>query len=131
MCRVSSYFNRVIELNQIMFISSKFITNFILCNHDNWIVYKLLLYNKVVLLVKIWWQNVCYLLRNCLCLNIVLYLLFKGHTPLHLAAWKGKTEVVDILLKSGAFLSVKNNEVIKPSVKLRHSNIKLFKYRVI
>jgi hypothetical protein len=127
MCRVSSYFNRVIELNQIMFILSKFLTNFILCNHDNWFVYKLLLYYKVVLLVKIWWQNVCYLLRNCLCLNIVLYLLFKGHTPLHLAAWKGKTEVVDLLLKSGASLSVMNNEVIKPSVKLRHSNIKLFK----
>jgi hypothetical protein len=75
--------------------------------------------------------NVCYLLRNCLCLNIVLYLLFKGDTPLHLAAWEGKTEVVDLLLKSGASLSVMNNEVIKPSVKLRHSNIKLFKYRVI
>jgi hypothetical protein len=76
-----------------------------------------------VLFVKIWWQNVCYLLRSCLCLNIVLYLLFKGHTPLHLAAWKGKTEVVDLLLKSGASLSVMNNEVIKPLVKLRHSNI--------
>jgi ankyrin repeat protein len=62
---------------------------------------------------------------------MVLYLLFKGHTPLHLAAWKGKTEVVDLLLMSGASLSVMNNEVIKPSVKLRHSNIKLFKYRVI
>jgi hypothetical protein len=83
-----------------------------------------------VLLVKIWWQNVCYLLRNCLCLNIVL-LLFKGQAPLHLVAWKGKTEVVDLLLMSGASLSVMNNEVIKPSVKLRHSNIKLFKYRVI
>jgi hypothetical protein len=84
-----------------------------------------------VLLVKIWWQNVCYLLRNCLCLNIVLYLLFKGQTPLHLVAWKGKTEVVDLLLMSGASLSVMNNEVIKSSVKLRHSNIKLFKYRII
>jgi hypothetical protein len=48
-----------------------------------------------------------------------------------LAAWEGKPEVVDLLLKSGASLSVINNEVIKPSVKLRHSNIKLFKYRVI
>jgi hypothetical protein len=48
-----------------------------------------------------------------------------------LAAWEGKTEVVDLLLKSGASLSVMNNEVIKPSVELRHSNIKLFKYRVI
>jgi hypothetical protein len=105
--------------------------DFFLCNHDNWIVYKLLLYYKVVLFVKIWWQNVCYLLRNCLCLNIVLYLLFKGHTPLNLATWKGKTEVVDLLLKSGASLSVMNNLVIKPSVKLRHSHIKFFKYRVI
>jgi peptidoglycan hydrolase-like protein with peptidoglycan-binding domain len=48
-----------------------------------------------------------------------------------LAAWEGKTEVVDLLLTSGASLSVMGNEVIKPSVKLRHSNIKLFKYRVI
>ena len=131
MCRVSSYFNRVIELNQIMFILSKFLANFILCNHDNWIVYNILLYYKVMLLLKIWWQNICYLLRNCLCLNIALYLLFWGSTPLHLAALKGKTEVVDLLLKSGASLSVMGNEVIKPSVKLRHSNIKLFKYRVI
>jgi hypothetical protein len=43
-----------------------------------------------------------------------------------LAAWEGKTEVVDLLVKSGASLSVKNNEVIKPSVKLSQSNIKLF-----
>jgi hypothetical protein len=129
MCRVASYFyfNHVIELNQIMLILSKFLTIFFLCNHDNWIVYKILLYYKVVLHVKIWWQIVCFLLRNYLCLNIVLYLLFKGHTPLHLAARKGKTEVVDLLLKSGASLSVMYNEVIKPSVKLRHSNIKLFK----
>jgi hypothetical protein len=48
-----------------------------------------------------------------------------------LVAGEGKTEVVDLLLKSGASLSVMNNEVIKPPVKLRHSNIKLFKYRVI
>jgi ankyrin repeat protein len=50
-----------------------------------------------------------------------------AQAPLHLAALKGKTEVVDLLLKSGSSLSVMNNEVIKPSVKLRHSNIKLFK----
>jgi hypothetical protein len=48
-----------------------------------------------------------------------------------MAAGEGKTEVVDLLLKSGASLSVMNSEVIKSSVKLRHSNIKLFKYRVI
>ena len=56
-----------------------------------------------------------------------LYLLFKGQTPLHLAAIGGKTEVVDHLLKAGASLSVVTNEVIKSSVKLRQSNINLFK----
>jgi hypothetical protein len=39
----------------------------------------------------------------------------------------GKIEVVDLMIKAGASLSVVNNEVIKPSVKLRHSNIKLSK----
>ena len=39
----------------------------------------------------------------------------------------GITEVVDLLLKAGASLSVLDNEVIKPSIKLRQSNIKLFK----
>ena len=48
-------------------------------------------------------------------------------TPLHLAAVGGNTEVVDHLLKAGASLSVENSQVIKPSVKLRQSNIKLFK----
>ena len=48
-------------------------------------------------------------------------------TPLHWAAKWGKTEMVDHLLKAGASLSVENNRVIKPSVKLRQSNIKLFK----
>jgi hypothetical protein len=37
------------------------------------------------------------------------------------------TDVVDLLLKAGASLSVVNNKVIKPSVKQRKSNIKLFK----
>jgi hypothetical protein len=41
------------------------------------------------------------------------------------------TEVVDLLLKAGASLSVVNNQVIKPSVNLRQSNIKLFKRNVI
>jgi hypothetical protein len=44
-----------------------------------------------------------------------------------LAAEDGRKEVVDLLLKAGASLSAVNNEVIKPSVKLRQSNIKLFK----
>jgi hypothetical protein len=39
----------------------------------------------------------------------------------------GQTEVVDLLLKSGASPSVVNNKVIKHSVKLRQSNIKLLK----
>jgi hypothetical protein len=44
-----------------------------------------------------------------------------------LAAEDGRKEVVYLLLKAGASLSVVDNEVIKPSVKLRQSNIKLFK----
>jgi hypothetical protein len=44
-----------------------------------------------------------------------------------LAAEDGRKEVVDLLLKAGASLSAVNNEVMKPSVKLRQSNIKLFK----
>ena len=43
----------------------------------------------------------------------------------------GKSELVDLLLKSGASLSVVDNKVIKPSVKLRQSNIKLSTWRVI
>jgi ankyrin repeat protein len=62
-----------------------------------------------------------------LCLNIVLYLLFKGWAPLHGAAWQGHKEVVELLLSAGASLSVENKEVIKTSVKLRLSNIKPFK----
>ena len=61
-----------------------------------------------------------------MCLNIVLYLLFQGNTPLHFAAVGGNTEVVGLLLKSGASPSVVDNEVIKDPVKLRESNIKLF-----
>ena len=52
-------------------------------------------------------------------------------TPLHIAAETGKTEVADLLLKAGASHSVMDNKVIKPSVKLRKSNIKLIKLRVI
>jgi hypothetical protein len=36
-----------------------------------------------------------------------------------LAAEEGRKEVVDLLLKAGDSLSVVDNEVIKPSVKLR------------
>ena len=43
------------------------------------------------------------------------------------AAMQDKTEVVNLLLKAGASLSVVCNEVIKPSVKLRQSHINLFK----
>jgi ankyrin repeat protein len=48
-------------------------------------------------------------------------------TPLHLAAQGGYTEVTTVLLEAGASLSAVNNDVIIPSVKLRQSNIKLFK----
>ena len=39
---------------------------------------------------------------------------------------KGNTEVTKVLLKAEASLSAVNNNVIKHSVKLRQSNIKLF-----
>ena len=42
----------------------------------------------------------------------------------------GQTEVADLLLKAGASHSVMNNEVIKPLVKLRQSNIKLLKFHM-
>ena len=48
-------------------------------------------------------------------------------TLLHAAAETGNTELVDLLLKSGASLSLVDNEVINPSAKLRESNIKLLK----
>ena len=48
-------------------------------------------------------------------------------TPLHLAASKGHKEVTEVLLEAGASLSTVNKQVIKPSVKLRQSNIKPFK----
>jgi ankyrin repeat protein len=48
-------------------------------------------------------------------------------TPLHLAAWKGQTDVTNFLVEVGASVSAVDNEVIKPSVKLIQSNIKLFK----
>ena len=66
-------------------------------------------------------------MRNCLCLNIVLYLLFKGSTPLHLSAQEGNTEMTKLLVEAGDSLSAVAYKVIKPSVKLIQSNIKLFK----
>ena len=58
--------------------------------------------------------NVCYLQKNCLCLNIVLYLLFQGKTPLHLAAHKGEKDVTEVLLEAGASFSAVDKQVIKP-----------------
>ena len=48
-------------------------------------------------------------------------------TPLHWAAHWGRTEVTKVLLEAGASLSAVNSDVIKHSVKLIQSNIKLFK----
>ena len=48
-------------------------------------------------------------------------------TPLHKAALMGETDVTKVLLEAGASLSAVDNDVIKPSVKLIQSNIKLFK----
>jgi hypothetical protein len=42
------------------------------------------------------------------------------------AMW-GKTETIQFLVEKGASLSAVDKQVIKPSVKLRQSNIKLFK----
>jgi hypothetical protein len=39
----------------------------------------------------------------------------------------GKTDVTKVLVEAGASLSAVDKQVIKPSVKLRQSNIKLFK----
>ena len=48
-------------------------------------------------------------------------------TPLHTAAVMGNTDVAKVLLEAGPSLSAVDNKVIKPSVKLIQSNIKLFK----
>jgi hypothetical protein len=39
----------------------------------------------------------------------------------------GNTDVINVLLEAGASLSAVDHRVIKPSVKLIQSNIKLFK----
>ena len=53
---------------------------------------------------------------------------FKGSTPLHLSAQEGNTEMTKVLVEAGASLSAVDHKVIKPSVKLMQSNIKLFKW---
>jgi hypothetical protein len=44
-----------------------------------------------------------------------------------MAALNGHKDVTVVLLEAGASLSAVNKQVIKPSVKLRQSNIKPFK----
>ena len=48
-------------------------------------------------------------------------------TPLHKAAQEGNTDVIQVLVEAGASVSAADKQVIKPSVKLIQSNIKLFK----
>jgi hypothetical protein len=49
-------------------------------------------------------------------------------TPLHLSAQWGIIDVTKVLLAAGASPSAVDNDVIKPSVKLRQTNIKLLKF---
>ena len=51
----------------------------------------------------------------------------QGQTPLHWAALMGHTDVTKVLLEAGASLSAVDKQVIKHSVKLIQSIIKLFK----
>ena len=44
-----------------------------------------------------------------------------------MSAWKGKKDVTKVLLEAEASLSAVDNDVIKPSVKLRQLNIEPFK----
>jgi hypothetical protein len=44
-----------------------------------------------------------------------------------MAVWQGNIDVTKVLMEAGASLSALDNKVIKPSVKLIQSNIKLFK----
>jgi ankyrin repeat protein len=53
-----------------------------------------------------------------------MFIVFKGSTPLHNAAWQGHKEVVVLLLSAGASLSVENKEVIKTSVNSKTKTIK-------
>jgi hypothetical protein len=52
-------------------------------------------------------------------------------TPLHWTSWQGYTDVIKVLVEAGAPLSAVDNKVIKPSVKLIQSNIKLFKRHIM
>jgi ankyrin repeat protein len=49
----------------------------------------------------------------------------QGSTPLKYAASQGHKDVVTLLLSAGASVSVVDEKVIKPSVKLRQLDIKL------
>jgi hypothetical protein len=51
-------------------------------------------------------------------------------TPLHLSAKWGHIDVTKILVEAGASPSAVDNDVIKPSVNLRKSNIKLLKFHM-
>jgi hypothetical protein len=131
MCRVAFCFNRVIELNQKMLILSRFVAENVLFFYIIMTIELFIEYFCNIMLCCLWRfndNNVCYLLRKCLCLDIVLYLLFKGDTPLQIAASGGKTDVVELLLKSGASPSVVDSQIIKPSIKLKQSNIKLLNW---
>ena len=46
-------------------------------------------------------------------------------TPLHLAVEEGERDVIKVLVEAGASVSAVNDKVIKHSVKLIQSNIKL------
>ena len=50
-----------------------------------------------------------------------------GRIPIHLSARWAYLDLIKVLLEAGASLSAVDNDVIKHSVKLIQSNIKLFK----
>jgi hypothetical protein len=55
-----------------------------------------------------------------------IYCFRAGHLYTCAARW-GMTDVIKVLVEAGPSLSAVDNKVIKPSVKLIQSNIKLFK----
>jgi ankyrin repeat protein len=48
-------------------------------------------------------------------------------TPLHLAAWRGNKDVTTVLVEAGASLSSVDKYVIKPSVKLKTTQLYITK----
>jgi hypothetical protein len=60
----------------------------------------------------------------------VFYKQFSCHHHIKKSFFEGNTEVTKVLVEAGASLSAVDNEVIKPSVKLIQSNIKLFKWHM-